>query len=52
MIKLATKAAEGQYEPSNEIKGWKAIEGGAMPKPAAAPSAPASAPASPPWAKK
>lgn len=48
-IKLATRQQEG-YEPSNEIKGWKAIEGGAMPKPAA-PSAPASA-GSPPWAKR
>ena len=50
-IKLVTKTSEG-YEPSNEIKGWKAIEGASIPKPAASPSAPASAPASPPWAKK
>jgi hypothetical protein len=50
-IKLATKTSEG-YAPSNEIKGWKSIEGGSIPKPAASPSAPATAPASPPWAKK
>lgn len=49
-IKLVTKTSEG-YQPSNEIKGWKAIEGGSIPRPTA-PSAPASAPASPPWAKK
>ena len=53
-IKLTTKTSEG-YEPSNEIKGWKSIEGGAMPKPAA-PAAPASAaatpPVSPPWGRK
>ena len=50
-IKLVTKTSEG-YEPSNEIKGWKAIEGASIPKPAASPSAPATAPSSPPWAKK
>jgi hypothetical protein len=55
MIKLATKAAEGQYEASNEVKGFKAVEGAAMPKPAA-PAAPASTaatpPVSPPWGRK
>jgi hypothetical protein len=50
-IKLTTKTSDG-YEPSNEIKGWKAIEGGSIPKPAASPSAPASNHSSPPWAKK
>ena len=53
-IKLTTKTSEG-YEPSNEIKGWKAIEGGAMPKPsapAAAASTAATPPVSPPWGRK
>jgi hypothetical protein len=49
-IKLTTRHQEG-YEPSNDIKGWKAIEGGTMPKPAAAAPAQASA-GSPPWARK
>lgn len=58
-IKLATKAADGQYEASNEVKGFKAIEGASMPKPAA--SMPAgmpvsngatTAPVSPPWGRK
>jgi hypothetical protein len=54
-IKLTTKVQEG-YEPSNEIRGWKAVEGGSMPKPEAPASLPAAPPAgaaaSPPWAKK
>jgi hypothetical protein len=51
-IKLATKPADGQYEASNEVKAFKAIEGAAMPRPAAT-SAPASAgTATPPWGKK
>jgi hypothetical protein len=56
-IKLTTRQQDG-YEPSNEIKGWKAIEGGTLPRPALPPTpAPAQRPASsstgsPPWAKK
>jgi hypothetical protein len=55
LIKLATKAADGQYDASNEIKGFKAVEGAAMPK--VAPSLPASGdaakpPVSPPWGRK
>ena len=54
-IKVATRKQEG-YEPSNEVKGWKAIEGGSMPRPAQAkpqsqPPAAGSSP-TPPWAKK
>ena len=50
-IKLGIRESEG-YEPQNEFKGFKAIEGSAPPV-AHAP-APASAPskATPPWAKK
>jgi hypothetical protein len=51
-IKLTTRQQEG-YEPSNDIKGWKSVEGAAMPKPSAPAAAkePAAA-GSPPWAKK
>jgi len=49
-IKLTTRQQEG-YEPSNDIKGWKAVDGASMPKPAAPAPAPATA-AAPPWAKK
>jgi len=59
MIKLATKAADGQYEASNEVKGFKAVDGAAMPKPAAsmpagmpASNGAATPPASPPWGRK
>lgn len=50
-IKLAIRKSE-EYGDNNDVKGWKAVEGSAMPKPAAAaPSQPAAA-AAPPWAKK
>jgi hypothetical protein len=53
-IKIATRKQEG-YDPTNEIKGWKAIEGGSIPKPSQAgqiqPPAAGSSP-TPPWAKK
>lgn len=59
MIKLTTKAADGQYEASNEVKGFKAVEGAAMPKPAASMPAgmpgsngAATPPVSPPWGRK
>lgn len=54
-VKVTVKRDE-QYGDGNEIKAYKAIEGGAPPQPAAA-SAPAPAPApatdgaNPPWAK-
>lgn len=56
LIKLATKAADGQYDASNEIKGFKAVEGAAMPRPSV-PAAPAGTgaatpPVSPPWGRK
>ena len=51
-IKLSIREAANGYEASNDVKGYKAIEGGMMPTiaPAAAPAAPAKA--APPWAKK
>lgn len=57
-IKVAVKESDGQYEASNEIKGFKAINGSQPPMPAAtqapaAQSAPAAqASSAPPWAKK
>jgi hypothetical protein len=50
-IKVAIKTQEG-YEPSNEVKGYKASEGSAMPTKAATPAAAAPAASSPPWMKK
>ena len=42
-----------QHGPGNDIQGWKALDGGAMPRPAIPASAPStSAVSSPPWAKK
>jgi len=49
-IKLVTRTQEG-YEPSNDIKGWKAVDGAAMPKTAQV-NTPAASSVSPPWAKK
>ena len=55
-IKIAIKEADGQYEASNEIKGFKAINGSQPPMPVATPTAtPTATPAAssaPPWAKK
>lgn len=53
-IKLAIRPADGQYEASNNVKGFKAITGSAptFAAPAAAPEAPASGKATPPWARK
>jgi len=53
-IKLAVTKSE-QYGDGNDVKGYKAVAGGAPPMPAASTTAPASAPAAgsaPPWAKK
>lgn len=54
-IKLVTRQQDG-YEPSNDVRAFKAVEGGSMPKPAAvaAPAAPAAPTgvATPPWGKK
>jgi hypothetical protein len=46
MVKLAVKAADGQYSASNEIKGYEAAKGGAAMQAAATASAGA---ATPPW---
>ena len=55
-IKLSVKPAEGQYEASNDVKGFRAVSGSAAPAPrqsAQTQAAPVQAPAasSPPWAK-
>ena len=51
-IKLATRTQEG-YEPTNDVRGYKAIEGGMLPTASAPAAAPAQgSPATPPWAKK
>lgn len=51
-IKLAIRTQEG-YEPTNEVRGYKAIEGGSLPQAQEfAPTTPASDKAAPPWAKK
>lgn len=50
-IKLSIRQQEG-YEPTNDVRSFKAIEGGAMPAPNQV-ATEAKAPAgSPPWAKK
>lgn len=60
-IKLAVRAADGQYDATNEVKGFKAASGGigvpAVAAPAFAAPARAQAPAAaassaPPWAKR
>jgi hypothetical protein len=50
-IKLTTRQQEG-YEPSNDIKAWKAVEGATMPRPAASAPAATTVAGSPPWARK
>lgn len=52
LIQLEIKAAEGAYAASNNVVGFKALEGGAPPKPTATASESAPAKAAPPWAKK
>ena len=56
-IKLAISKPQEGYEPSNEVKGYKAISGGIPHQPASKPDGgtsqqPASSRAAPPWAKK
>jgi len=55
-IKLTVKAADGQYEASNEVKGFKAASGSPAPQAfgqsQAAPAAQQTAKAAPPWARK
>jgi hypothetical protein len=54
-IKVAVKAATGDYAASNEVKGYKAIAGQASAPFAASfspPPPPAAASSSPPWMKK
>lgn len=59
--KVTVRAATGQYEASNDVRGYRALSGGssAAVSPAAAAGKPASAPkqaskasSAPPWAKK
>lgn len=56
-IKLSIRKGDGQYDDQNEVKGFRAVEGGAIPKAAGKPAPSGAAPAeggkkSPPWAKK
>lgn len=51
-IKLSIREAANGYEASNDIKGYKAIEGGMMPAVSHAAAPAATAKAAPPWAKK
>lgn len=48
MVKVAVKPGDAQYGPSNEVKGYEAVQGGAK---AEAPAAKAAG-ATPPWKKK
>lgn len=51
-IKVATRKSE-EYGEQNEIKGWKALEGGTLPMPTAQPQTQdAPAGGAPPWASK
>jgi len=49
-IKVSIKPADGQYDVSNEVKGWRAIGGSSAPVPAAA-DKPAEAVRKAPWAR-
>jgi len=49
-IKVSIKPADGQYDVSNEVKGWRAIGGSSAPVPAAA-DKPAEAVSKAPWAR-
>ena len=56
-IKVGIKEADGQYEASNQIKGYKAINGSQPPMPAQSQPSPTAtstpaASSAPPWAKK
>jgi hypothetical protein len=51
-IKLIVKPADGQYDASNDIKGFKAISGATLPAPSATPQTPPAPSATPPWARK
>ena len=53
-IKLSVKPAADGYDPGNEVKGFKSVDGamppvGGPPRPTS--SAPAASPSKPPWAK-
>jgi hypothetical protein len=53
-IKLTVKPAGNGYDAGNDVKAWRAVDGGQMPaptKPGGA-AAPKSSGAAPPWAKK
>lgn len=55
MVKIAVKPADGQYGPSNEIKGYEAVKsGGGAPAQSqgAATQAASSGGATPPWKRK
>ena len=50
-IKVSIRTQEG-YEPTNDVRGYKAIEGASMPKVAVPAPAQEDGKAAPPWAKK
>ncbi len=50
-IKLSIRTQEG-YEPTNDVRSYKAIEGGAMPSASAPVTGGGDTKAAPPWAKK
>jgi len=50
LIKLATRKQEG-YEPTNEIKAFKSLDGAELPTPAAKATQPETTKAKAPWAK-
>jgi hypothetical protein len=51
-IKLTVKPADGKYDASNDIKGFKAISGATLPAPSATPQTSPAPSAIPPWARK
>ncbi len=51
MVKVAIKAAQGQYSAGNEVKGYSALRSAGAPRVAAASQAQAPARSSPPWRK-
>lgn len=50
-IKLAIRTQEG-YDPSNDVRGFKSLNGGGVPAPQAAPAAEKKSGNAAPWAKK
>jgi len=51
LIKVTIRKQEG-YDPTNDVRGYKAIEGAVMPSAAAPAASKENAKAAPPWSKK